>query len=428
MGDRMSRRRILGGAGAAAFAQFAVAPGRGEPSGDGLRMPDEAGPRAATWMAFGATARAWGTTGTYGASRAAARRDLMRIAANLSRFEPVKMLVDDAADLAEARRHFAEAKAAPEPKFAGLHALPPIEAAGAVSFVAHPLDDLWMRDTGPVFVRDAHGAPHGVNFNFNGWGQADTGAKGWRKDAQKAAHGVADQAIAADRTVADFVTGQAGAAKVSTWLVMEGGGVEVDGEGTAICTESCILNPNRNPGRSKAEVEAELGRLLGVRKVIWLPGIRAKEVTDGHVDFYARFVGRAKVAYALDGDPQSPDFAPTRANARILAAASDAHGRKIEAVALKAPDFARVQAAVEARNGWRAGRSYFNAAGFAAGYVGFYAGAKCVLMAAFGDPAADAAAFAALAALYPDRALLQFATDGIANGGGTIHCATQQQI
>lgn len=427
MAGQMSRRRILGGAGAAALAQFAPAPSGGAALGDIFHMPDEAGPHAATWMAYGATARAWGATGAYGASRAAARGDLMRIAANLSRFEPVRMLVDGAADLAEAQRYLAEAKAAPGPKFAGLHALPPVEAAGAVAFLAHPLDDLWMRDTGPVFVRGADGALHGVNFNFNGWGQADTGAKGWRKDAQKAAHGVADQPIAADRTVADFVLGQAGAAKLTTWLVLEGGGVEVDGEGTAICTESCILNSNRNPGLSKGEVEAELGRLLGVKTVIWLPGVRAKEVTDGHVDFYARFVGAAKVAYALDGDPQSPDFAPTQANARILAAAADAAGRPIEAIALPAPDFAKVQRAVEARNRW-GGRGTFNAAGFAAGYVGFYAGAKCVLMGEFGDPSADAAAFAALTSLYPDRALLQFATDGIANGGGTIHCATQQQI
>jgi agmatine deiminase len=291
-----------------------------------------------------------------------------------------------------------------------------------------PLDDLWIRDTGAVFVRDSRNGLFGVNFNFNGWGQENTGAAGWARDTNKSANGIVRQPIELDRQVADFLIKQAGAVKLSTWLVMEGGGIEVNGKGTAICTESCILNANRNPGRTKAEVESELLRLLGVKKVIWLPGVKAQEITDGHVDFYARFVGESTVVYGLETDPQSPDYATTQTNQKILLASTDAQGNKLKAVPLKAPDFVRVQAAVEARNGWSSGRSFFNATGFAAGYVGFYLANSCVLMSSFGDPSSDQAAFDTLRNLYPGRVVMQMTTDGIANGGGTIHCATQQQI
>ena len=391
-------------------------------------MPDEGAPHAATWMAFGATAEAWGTSGIYGASRNIARKDLMRIAANLSRFETVNMLVAHPADLRQARQLLAEVKDEPTASFAGVAELPAIEAGGAIQFLLRPLNDLWIRDTGPVFVRDHHDKLYGVNFNFNGWGQDNTGASGWRKDRQKAANGVTDQPIAQDRLIADFVTRTAGATRLNTWLVMEGGGIEVDGKGTALCTESCILNPNRNPGRSKQEVEAELRRVLGIQKVIWLPGIRGQEITDGHVDFYARFVGDASVVFALDEDPDSVDYAPTLANQQILSGATNALGNKITAIPLKAPDFARVRTAVEARHGWSTGKSSFNTAGFAAGYIGFYLTSCCVLMAKFGDAEADQAAFATLQTLYKGRAVIQIETDGVANGGGTIHCATQQQI
>jgi agmatine deiminase len=165
-----------------------------------------------------------------------------------------------------------------------------------------------------------------------------------------------------------------------------------------------------------------------VRKVIWLPGVKAKEITDGHVDFYARFAGDSTVVFALDSDPQSPDYAPTQTNHQILSTATDALGNKITAVPLKTPDFTRVQSAVEARNGWNTGQSFFNTTGFAAGYVGFYLTRSCVLMAQFGDAAADQAAFNVIRGMFPGRAVLQFSTDGVANGGGSIHCTTQQQI
>ncbi len=400
-------------------------------------MPDEAEPHAATWMAYGATASAWGTDGAYGASRAPARRDLMRVAVNLSRFEPVKMLVSKA-DMTQAREFLAAAKTeaqAAKTVFTDGEALPNPEAGGKVQLIEQAVNDLWMRDTGPVFVWDNKKQLTGVNFNFNGWGQENTGAIGWARDPEKARNGVVFQDVSQDKKVADFVISQIGVSKVTvdkvtvdkvkTWLVMEGGGIEVDGHGTAICTESCILNRNRNPNRSKADVERELGRILGIRKVIWLSGVKAQEITDGHVDFYARFVGRGRVVYGLDNDPESSEYETTHQNEAILSKATDADGNKLKIIPLVSPDAQIVKAAVKKRTGWS--DKLFNADTFAAGYVGFYMANNCVLMAQFGDPDADQAAFEVLQTLYPNRVVMQISTDGLANGGGTIHCATQQQ-
>lgn len=119
-----------------------------------------------------------------------------------------------------------------------------------------------------------------MNFNFNGWGK-------------KQKHDL-------DAKVADFVIAQCRAKPIHTKLVLEGGGIEVDGKGTAIITESCVLNDNRNPGVSKADCEKELKALLGLQKIIWLPGIKGKDITDGHTDFYARFAKPGVVVAGYD--------------------------------------------------------------------------------------------------------------------------------
>lgn len=441
----VSRRRFIQGLGALSILPVvACADGNeSEPSSSvvhGLNryhMPDEGEPHSATWMAYGATASAWGTSGNYGASRAIARQDLMRIAANLSRFEPVNMLVSNEQDRQEALAFLERVRAESVSKAVGQYEeravytggkqLPAIEAGGQIRLIIQPVNDLWTRDTAPVFVHASDKQLFAVNFNFNGWGQEDTGASGWRKDPQKSENGVEDQRVTEDQRVADFIIAQTGAKKISTWLVMEGGGVEVDGQGTAICTESCILNPNRNPNKTKADIEAELARVLGIKKVIWLPGVRAKEITDGHIDFYARFVGPAQVVYTLDHDPESSDYHATQEHKRILGSVTDAQGRAIRAIALDTPNFDAVEKTVVTRN-WGVGRSKFNADGFAAGYVGFYLANQCVLMAQFGDATADLKAFEQIQKLYPERTVMQIITDGLHYGGGTIHCATQQQI
>jgi agmatine deiminase len=331
---------------------------------DGWHMPDEGAAHAATWMAFGPSEDIWGKK-----LLGVARRNLAGIARAIAAHEPVKMLVRaDDHDIAA-------------------------ELCGPdVVLVTRPIDDLWMRDTGPVFVKDQTGQAGAVGFNFNGWGN-------------KQEHGD-------DAKVAGFVAGEVAAKFIETDLVLEGGGIEVDGEGTAIITESCVLNPNRNPGVGKAECEKELSRLLGVRKIIWLPGIAGKDITDGHTDFYARFASPGVVVAGLDPDPASYDHAVTTRHLEILRQSTDADGRKLKVVVLQGPSSVRGK--------------YENDQ-FAAGYINFYVCNGAVIAPEFGDRQADGNARDALRDLFPDREVIQLNIDGIAAGGGGIHCTTQQQ-
>ncbi len=337
--------------------------GRHDTSGH-WRMPDEAEPHTRTWMAFGANADIWGDD-----LLTEVRRNLAAVALAIVRFEPVRMLVNKE-DFQTARDLVGD----------------------AVELVPCALDDLWIRDTGPVFVRDAHARLAGIDFNFNGWG----GKQEHRRDT----------------AVANFVNTHAKTVTIGTFLVLEGGGIEVDGHGTALATESAILNKNRNPGLSKAKCEAELKRLLGVEKVIWLPGIRGKDITDGHIDFYARFAKPGVVVAAYDSDPESFDHVVTKRHLEILRSATDAQGRKLEVVVLEAPKHVR---------------SAYETDDFAAGYINYYLCNGGLILPQFGDRHADRAARDALQKLFPDRDIVQIDIDGIAAGGGGIHCATQQQ-
>lgn len=333
-------------------------------NGASWRMPDEGDPHAATWMAFGPSAKIWGRD-----LLPDVRENLATIARTIAAYEPVNMLVrqedfDLTSDL----------------------------CGPTVNLIVMPIDDLWMRDTGPVFVRDQAGKISGVDFNFNGWGKK--------------------QAHARDAKVARVVAGEAQAPVLNTRLVLEGGGIEVDGQGTAIITESCVLNPNRNPGVSKEQCEAELSRLLGLEKIIWLPGIRGKDITDGHTDFYARFARPGVVVAGLDLDPNSFDHPVTKRHLEILQASTDAQGRSLEVVTLPGPSIVREE---------------FETDDFAAGYINFYLCNGAVIAPEFGDDEADGYAHDTLQELFPDREIVQLNIDAIAAGGGGIHCTTQQQ-
>ncbi|MFX0578733.1 agmatine deiminase family protein [Nocardia nepalensis] len=326
-------------------------------------MPEEGDPHKRTWMAFGASERIWGRE-----LLAQVQRDLARIAQTIVEFEPVTMLVrPEEMDLAR-------------------------NLVGAnVELVPAPLDDLWMRDTGPVFVR-GNGAKVGVDFNFNGWG---------RKQEHKR-----------DRDVADFVTRRAGVERLETDLVLEGGGIEVDGAGTAIITESCVLNNNRNPGWKKKDVEEELAYLLGLERIIWLPGIAGHDITDGHTDFYARFARPGVVVAGFDTDPDSFDYDVTRRHLEILRSATDVHGTALQVEVIEGPATVRPR---------------FESDDFAAGYINFYVCNGAVIAPEFGDPEGDAAARVTLERVFPNRQVVQINIDGIAAGGGGIHCTTQQE-
>lgn len=369
-GSALAMGGLLAGCGGGADgAPETVAPpsinGGGVSQAEGWRMPDEAEAHTATWMAYGASNAVWTR-----AQVPLVQQALVRIANAIAAYEPVNMLVRPD-ELASARSLF----------------------DARVNLIAAGMDDLWMRDTGPVFVRKSTGERAGVKFNFNGWGKRQQSGK--------------------DGLVADVVAAQARVPLLATRLVLEGGALEVDGKGTAIITESCVLNSNRNPGWSKADCEAELLRLLGIRKVIWLPGIRNRDITDAHTDFYARFVRPGVVAAHREMDPQSYDYALTRRHLDLLRGATDADGQPLQVVVIDGPSQIRPGNSPDT---------------FAAGYINYYATSGAIFLPEFGDAQADTSARAQYAQLYPGRAIVQINIDPIAAGGGGIHCTTQQEI
>lgn len=264
-----------------------------------------------------------------------------------------------------------------------------------ITYVITALDDIWMRDISANFVIDGQGGLGAVDFNFNGWGN-------------KQRHGE-------DAKVAAQVAKIGQARYLRSDLVGEGGGIEVDGHGTGIMTESSWINANRNPEWSKAEVEEELKARLGLRKIIWLPGIKGKDITDAHVDFYARFVKPGVVIANLDNDPDSYDYKVTRAHLAILENATDADGRKLQVHTVSPPLQPRKT---------RFSRKNQD---FAAGYINYFVINGAVIAPEFGDREADAKAFDLLSELYPDREVVQLNIDAISAGGGGIHCVTSHQ-
>lgn len=432
---------------------------------EGLLRPGEQGPHAATWMAYGATARAWGdSTDTafdrdLTNSRIVARQDLMRLAANLSRFEPVFMLVSDAADESEARQFLDDVVAGRSPKdqfsdtldgsgriYIGKSRkpedLPPI-GSHPITFLIAPLDDLWTRDTAPIFALAPDGSLLAVIANFNGWGQwpISTGLCNWTKDPKKTENGVLDQFIENDRLTAAFIADHLQAQEIKTWLTFEGGGLETNGHGLGLAMASSIINDNRNPGKSAEEIDTELGRVFGIKRMLWMPGVYGEELTDWHIDFTARFAAPDKIAFAFDRNWEPEDnrnelalltaveavnALPTEEKSRLLGGASG----DLTLHSLPTPRIEQVYAAYAARNTEhviteRTLEEFILTT--APGYVGYAHANGAIILGQFGDAENDLLAFQAIQALYPDNVVVQISTDGLASGGGTIHCATQEQ-
>ncbi|MGO4005139.1 agmatine deiminase family protein [Pseudomonas fluorescens] len=359
---------VVAGLGAMAASGLGLAP-RSVLAATGRKwyMPDEGERHQQAFIAFGAQDAIWEDfTGDVQAA-------LGRIARAIADYEPLTVFCR------KRERELAE-------EHCGSH---------NVTYVISELDDIWMRDIGANFVVDGQGGLGAVDFNFNGWGN-------------KQQH---DDDAQVPRLVSDTV----GARYLSTELVGEGGGIEVDGHGTGIMTESSWINRNRNPDWSKAEVEQELKERLGLRKIIWLPGIKGKDITDAHVDFYARFVAPGVVIANLDTDPDSYDRKVTLAHLEILKQATDADGRKLQVHTVSPP--------LKPRNS----RFSKNNPDFAAGYINYFVINGAVIAPEFGDKKADTAAYDLLSELYPDREIVQLNIDAISAGGGGIHCVTSHQ-
>ncbi|CAI3792108.1 agmatine deiminase family protein [Pseudarthrobacter sp. MM222] len=333
-------------------------------------MPAEWEEHHRTWMAFPPPNDTFGPVGSPTLDRA--RAAWSNVARTIARYEPVTVVADPR-DAAAARQWLGE----------------------GITVVEVPLDDAWLRDSGPTFTHRLDGSIAAVDWIFNGWGAQSWAA--WDKD----------QAVA--RTVAAAT----GAPIRPSSLVNEGGGFHVDGDGTVLLTETVQLDPSRNPGATREAVEAEIHAALGTSKAIWLPRGLTRDYgefgTRGHVDIVASFAGPGTVLLHRQNNPLHPDYEVYQELHAVLAGETDAQGRPLRIVDVPAPTVLNDD---EGYVDWS--------------YINHYVANNVVVLCSFDDPN-DAVAAGILERAYPGRTVeLVDARDIFAFGGG-IHCITQQQ-
>jgi agmatine deiminase len=281
----------------------------------------------------------------------------------------------------------------------------------AVRVVEVSANDAWVRDTGPTIVVDPRGRRRGIDWQFNAWGGLDSGLYfPWDLDDQVAAKILEIEKLPRYRAP----------------LVLEGGSVHVDGQGTCLVTEECLLNRNRNPGLSRQEIEHKLCQYLGVSVVIWLGRGVFKDETDGHIDELACFTSPGHVVLTWTDNKRDPQYDISRDALARLRLARDARGRKLEVHKIHQPGPLYMTAAEAAGIDVRSG-SFPRRAGdrLPASYVNFYIANRLVVMPLY-DKRRDAAAARTLARLFPTRRVIGVPTREILLGGGNIHCITQQ--
>ena len=349
----------------------------------GFAMPGEFERHAGTWMLWPERSDTWRD----GAKPA--QRSFARVAAAIAECEPVTMGVS--------RAQFRHARAS----------LP-----DSVRVVEMSADDAWMRDCGPTFVRDDRGRVRGVDWQFNAWGGLQCGAYfPWDQDEL-----VARKVLEIERLP-----------RYEAPLILEGGSIHSDGQGTLLTTESCLLHPSRNPSLNRSQIETQLRDFTGAERVVWLPaGIDADE-TQGHVDNLACFLAPGVLALAWEEDEEDANGAITRAAAEALSRERDARGRPftVHKILLPPPQFRTEQ---EALGLDRVQRALPRPAGLrlAASYINFYFANDACIVPTF-DVAQDTTVLAQLADLCRGRRIVAIPSREILLGGGNIHCITQQQ-
>jgi agmatine deiminase len=337
-------------------------------------MPAEWEPHAATWLAWPHRRSDW--PGKF----APIPWVYAEIVRHLHRRERVRILVNDA---------MARGRAAGVLRKAGVD-------LAQIDWYEFPTDRVWTRDFGPTFVRDGACSIHLIDWHFNGWAKYPD----WHNDDAIPGRIALEQARPIWRPEA-----------AGRRVVLEGGSIDVSGAGLLLTTEECLLSPvqARNPGLGRDELEAVMGRYLGVRKVLWLNRGVAGDDTHGHVDDLARFVGPSTVVTAREPDPGDENHATLEENWDRLQGMTDADGRKLEVVALPMPK-------PLAFAGQRLPASYAN----------FYVANGCVLVPTFND-VNDRKALGILSELFPGRDVIGIHAVDLVWGLGTLHCMTQQE-
>ncbi len=350
------------------------------PAAAGFRMPAEWERHAATWLAWPHERTDWPAPGKL----EAVRWVYVEIIRYLVRGERVRLLVNDGSAERQARRMLDRS---------GVD-------TSAVEFWHIPTDRSWTRDYCPLWLRRADGARALVAWRFTGWARYAN----HRRDAAVA------KSIAA-RTALPCWTPWTTLRGRRHHVVLEGGAVEVNGLGTLLTTEQCLLSPEqaRNPGLGRARLERLLGRFLGATTIVWLGAGIAGDDTHGHVDDLARFTDARTVAIAVADERADENYPVLRENLRRLRASTDQAGRPLRIVELPSP-----------------APRYFDGQRLPASYANFYIANAAVLVPTFDDPN-DRHALGILAGCFPDRPVVGIHASDLVLGLGTLHCLTQQE-
>lgn len=330
----------------------------------GYRWPAEWEPHAATWLAWPHNRETW--PGTF-EPIPAVWETLVR---TLAEFEPVHICAGGEAVMAEARNR--------------VGTLPNVTLHDIAT------NDAWARDHGPMFLSAPSLEPALVDWEYNAWGGKYP-------------------PFDLDNAVPAQVARLSGRRRFAPGIILEGGAIDGNGEGTILTTESCLMNPNRNPTLSRAEIERHLVDYACAKKILWLTGGIAGDDTDGHVDELARFVGPTTVVAAVESDPREENYEPLKDNIARLQTMSDASGRPLEVIPIPMPrpmhhDRQRLPAC----------------------YLNFYIANGIVIVPQFSDPA-DRVATEILARLFPGRQIRGIEATDLVCGLGAFHCITQQQ-
>lgn len=345
------------------------------PASLGFAMPAEWSPHAATWMSWPADDELW-----FG-HLDAVRGEFAELVSTIARYENVQLLVRNEESETDARARL---------------------TATNVKFHRVPLDDVWIRDNGPIFIISEDVSPKGqptvnhqpftsfINWKFNAWG----GKFDWAND---------------DR-VPEYVAGALNAAHWDVPIVLEGGGLEVNGKGVGLTTRSCFLAETRNTGMTEEDYAALLKETLSLSKVLWLGGGLENDHTDGHIDTITRFTDERTIVSSTESDIHDPNHAVLAKNLADLQAMTDQDGKPFRVVELPLPT--NYLEGAEGR--------------LPPTYANFYIGNGFVVVPQYGDPN-DQNALEVLKPLFPDRDVIGLPSRSIIEGGGSFHCITQQQ-
>jgi agmatine deiminase len=323
-----------------------------------VKIPPEWAPHRAIWTAWPREPTYWGDA--FDAARVEVAAMVRALAAGGER---VRVLVDGREGEASAKLAF----------------------GGAGERIQARFGDIWLRDIGPIF--DTAGRAHA--FRYNGWGGKFV--------------------MAGDELVAAQIAEHASAPLVAHDFILEGGGVEHDGEGTLLTTRQCVLNPNRNPHWTEAAAELELKRAFGAGKILWLDEGLLNDHTDGHIDNIARFVAPGRVVCQAPWGKRDPNADVYEEIALSLAGMHDAQGRKLDVVRIPSPGL------VTDEEGEIVPASHMN----------FLIANEVVLVPVYSDAGDDA--LKALAPLFPGRRVIGLSSHATLAGGGSFHCITQQE-